>query len=172
MFSFTLDRDDLLRALEDVGVSVPSDSKITTDALTKRLERAINIVQSTATCLPKDTSLDVFTLGPWPQDRPLLQAVRRGSLHEVKMVQDALRRGENPAPLYKNSFMDLRQTLMSLGNVWDTGIKTALIQDLACETSAIHIRVRIQRFPELCRLSLTQSSCRLSICSSSTITHR
>lgn len=145
-FSFSFKRDELLRVLDDIGVSVPPGSKLSTEALDKRLKQAINVVQSANAYISKDGPLDVLTLGPWPRDRPLLQAVRRGNLHEVKMVQEAMRRGENPAPLYQNAFMDLRQTLMSLGNVWDTGVKNALVQDRECETSAIHLRVRVQFF--------------------------
>jgi hypothetical protein len=57
------------------------------------------------------------------------------------MIDASQMRGiDNPFPLYTNAFMDLRQTLMSIGNACDSGLAPVILQDKG-ESSGICMRV-------------------------------
>ncbi|OBZ76929.1 hypothetical protein A0H81_03056 [Grifola frondosa] len=71
--------------------------------------------------------------------RPVLQAIMRGNLQEV-MLNMQLRAQGGELNLFKDPFMDLRQTVMSIAKAWDDGQRWCIMQDPAGENSAINLR--------------------------------
>ncbi len=143
MFSFDtkFSREELLGVLSSFGISIPPTSKLPDDSLQKRLRQAINASQALSLINPKPP-LDLNKYSKWPRNcKGLFTAIRRGNLEEVAMTQMAMREGQDPAPLYVNAFMDVRQTLMSLANNAENGLKHAVMQDLDKEKCAINLRV-------------------------------
>ncbi|KAI0761367.1 hypothetical protein BD413DRAFT_607160 [Trametes elegans] len=142
-----LKRAELLHILSAMGVEIPENSKLSGETLEKRLRSALDASQE------RDrfpTPYDVAVLPKWPvarageidtSVRPLLEAVRRGNMHEAMKNSMANRLGVgNPPELYIDPFMDLRQTVMSLANALDQGLKWAVIQDPEMQQHAINIR--------------------------------
>ncbi|KAF9065036.1 hypothetical protein BDP27DRAFT_1332609 [Rhodocollybia butyracea] len=62
--------------------------------------------------------------------KTLLDLFKRGNMEEAVANAHARSEGkENAWDLYENTFSDLRQTVMSLANGFDSGAKTAIVQD-------------------------------------------
>lgn len=145
MFGFDtkLSREELLSVLSNFGISIPPASKLPKESLQKRLRQAINASQAISLVNPKPP-LDLQQYSKWPQGyKGVFDAIRRGNLEEAAMTQLAMRQGQDPARLYVNAFMDVRQTLMSLANNCETGYKHAVMQDLDQDKCAINLRVRL-----------------------------
>ena len=145
MFGFDtkLSREELLSVLSNFGITIPPASKLPKESLQKRLRQAINASQ-TMSLLNPNPPLDLEQYSKWPQGyKGVFDAIRRGNLEEAAMTQLAMRQGQDPARLYVNAFMDVRQTLMSLANNCETsGYKHAVVQDLDQDKCAINLRVR------------------------------
>lgn len=126
-----------------MGVSIPASSKLSTDALEKRLRQAISASQSLSTVISRPP-IDLSRYNKWPpkSTQKTFDAIRRGNFQEAMMTFEARSKGLNgPIPLHTNTFMDIRQTLMSLARNWDKGTKWVVMQDLAQEKCGINIRV-------------------------------
>ena len=139
-----LTRSEIVTVLGYMGVDIPAHTKLSDDNLNKRLQDALNAAQyKSRFSLP----LDIKNLADWPtlksgrpkvpSDKRLLEAVRRGNVVEMAATQA---RGGTAPELYVDPFMDLRQTMMSLGNHLDKGFKCVVMQDKEKE-HAINIRV-------------------------------
>ena len=143
-----LTREETLKALGCMGVDIPPDTKLADDILEKRLRDALNAAQYLHHfTLP----LDFGTLSDWPTNKPgnppvparrrLLEAVRRGNFSEA---ESTLRNAGRAPELFVDPFMDMRQSLMSLGNYLDTGHQCVVMQDHANEHT---INIRVRRTP-------------------------
>lgn len=142
-FSPNLSRAETLTVLGKMGVSIPPRTKLSDEALEKRLRQALNASQLKSALVPSST-LDIKNLPSWPSTRNVYEAIRRGNMQEAMMTAAARAGGsDTPFELYTNAFMDLRQTLMSIAKNWDDGRKLAIVQDIDHERCAINIRVRL-----------------------------
>lgn len=145
-----LTRTEKLRVLASMGIELPEDTKLVDAVLEKRLVNALDAAQG------KDRYPDpskLRELPMWPlvktgeinsSARLLLDAVKRGNMHEARHWQNsqAALLGMSASPeLFTDPFMDLRQTHMSLANGLDNGFMWRTIQDPDREKSAINIRV-------------------------------
>ncbi|KAL1948271.1 hypothetical protein VTO73DRAFT_12346 [Trametes versicolor] len=142
-----LTRAEKLKVLASMGIELPQDTKLLEEVLDKRLRNALDAAQE------KDRFPDLskrLDLPAWPRvnagdihstARPLLDAVKRGNMHEALQNMQAASLGLSAAPeLFADPFIDLRQTHMSLANILDKGFMWCTIQDPDRETSAINIR--------------------------------
>ena len=78
-----------------------------------------------------------------PTNRSLLKAVSRGNVAEA--VANYARNDRSPE-LYVDPFMDLRQTIMGIGDFIDKGTNWCVIQDQQHEQCAINLRVSSSSF--------------------------
>ncbi|KAJ7074798.1 hypothetical protein C8F01DRAFT_1044184 [Mycena amicta] len=117
-----LTRQKILELLRDMGVELPRKTKLPDSELDKRLSKALDSAQYVPRVVP-DPPLDPAMYPDWFEDSAndkLLDAVRRHNFGEAATIAASRTNGiEDPFPLYGNAFMDLRQTLMSIGNVCD-----------------------------------------------------
>ncbi|KAJ7485144.1 hypothetical protein B0H11DRAFT_1152028 [Mycena galericulata] len=138
-----LPREQILGLLSSMGVDLPRRTKLSDAELDKRLSRALDSTQYLTRVIPKPP-LDPATYPSWFRDKsnkPVMEAIRRHNVGEAQMIHDSRMNGvDNPIPLYTNAFMDLRQTLMTIGNACDRGMPPIVLQDTG-EASGICMRV-------------------------------
>ncbi|TDL26561.1 hypothetical protein BD410DRAFT_525568 [Rickenella mellea] len=124
------DRQRLLTSLAAMGVKFPSQNKLPVDLLEQRLTKALDSAQQLSK-MTKTIPLDPSTLKIWSSSmKPLVDATRR--LNMTEAVQSYMAKSSGltvEAPLFKNSFTDLRMTIESLGDQWDKGYKAFYIAD-------------------------------------------
>lgn len=138
-------RERKLGLLTAMGIELPSSTKLSKAALEQKLKFALDASQSYSKVIG-DGLFDPSKLPIWStnQGKSASEAVRRGNLHEARSNMMARLSGrENAVDLYENAFMDLRQTLMAFGSIWDQGFCFALLQDKD-EEYAICVRVSPQ----------------------------
>lgn len=158
-------REEKLQYLYSMGVDLPLTTRLPDDAIEKKFRSAIDASQSFATINAKPP-FDPSVLPPWSKTTcktTLLKTVSRGNFEEAFANIRARREGKDSAwPLFENTFMDARQTIMGLADGIDNGVNTALIQDKDTKC-AICIRVRYPSMLPLSRsLHLLASYSRLS----------
>ncbi|EIN07038.1 hypothetical protein PUNSTDRAFT_104486 [Punctularia strigosozonata HHB-11173 SS5] len=132
-------REELVDALNCMNVNVKANTKLPMKSLEHLLGLSLEAAQRVPRLLKDGTPLDPSGLGPW-QGRDLIDAVNIGNLHEA--FQNA-RRGSRDVELYKDVFMDLRQTVMAVGKGCDDGRTCFVIQprDEKEQEAAINLRV-------------------------------
>jgi len=87
--------------------------------------------------------LDPTDYPAWKKENLVIDAVRRNNLGEATAIRESKIQGSgNPFPLYENAFMDLRQSMMGVGNSWDQDYDGIIFQDKE-EQSAICMRVSV-----------------------------
>ncbi|KAJ7915684.1 hypothetical protein B0H13DRAFT_1999818 [Mycena leptocephala] len=127
-----LPREEILGLLSSMGVDLPRKTKLPDLELDKRLSKALDSAQYLSRVLPTPP-LDPTSYPSWFHDKsnkPVLEAIGRHNIAEATMIDASQMRGiDNPFPLYTNAFMDLRQTLMSIGNACDSGLAPVILQD-------------------------------------------
>ncbi|KAJ3896384.1 hypothetical protein GG344DRAFT_72217 [Lentinula edodes] len=125
-------RKEKLQYLYSMGIDLPLTTRLPDDAIEKKFRSAIDASQSIATLIAK-SPFDPSTLPLWTKKTSkttLLKTVSRGNFEEAFANIRARREGKESAwPLFENTFMDARQTIMGLADGIDKGVKTALIQD-------------------------------------------
>lgn len=144
-------REELVELLKSLGIVLPPKTKLPSEALNTRLLKALDSTQRISKFLPPNSSssdgkLNPAELSKWSRtsSEKLLKAVERHNMQEATMVANS-QSGMGPSdpfPLYANPFMDVRQTMMSIGNLWDTGCSAALMQNQE-GTSGIAFRVSV-----------------------------
>ncbi|KAJ7119644.1 hypothetical protein C8R44DRAFT_706503 [Mycena epipterygia] len=138
-----LPREEILSLLSSMGLDLPRKTKLPDAELDKRLSKALDSAQYLTRVIPTPP-LDPSTYPSWFRDKSnktVLEAIRRHNIGEATMIYDSKMKGiDNPIPLYSNAFMDVRQTLMSIGNACDTGMHPVILQDPG-ESSGICMRV-------------------------------
>ncbi|TBU39347.1 hypothetical protein BD309DRAFT_1083464 [Dichomitus squalens] len=145
---WTLSHSETLQVLKSMGIEIPTDTKLSGDALEKRLRDALNAAQYKDR-LP--SPFDLHGLPAWPLKRPneadtrarsLFEAVQRGNMQEALQVYETKKAGGSTVPtLYVDPFMDLRQTMMGLGKYLDDGLRWCVLQDQEKEHCAVNLRV-------------------------------
>ena len=142
------DRQETLRALACFGVVLPPHTKLSDDALDKRLRQALIATQPLSQVLssPDSKSTPLLNISPfssWPQTgRPVHESSSRLSIQEATLAAHGLNPGL--APLRHNPFHDLRQTIMHIAKAWDDGYRFCVVQDMEQkeeERVQIHLRV-------------------------------
>ncbi|KAJ3777401.1 hypothetical protein FB446DRAFT_681134 [Lentinula raphanica] len=127
-----ISREEKVDFLRSMGLDLSPATRLPQDALEKKFRNAIDACQSFATLIPK-LPFDPSTLPVWSKQtckKPLLEVVNRGNIREAYATLQAKMQGKFSAwDLYENVFMDIRQTIMTLGNNIDNGRKTTIIQD-------------------------------------------
>ncbi|KAJ7471965.1 hypothetical protein FB451DRAFT_1090161, partial [Mycena latifolia] len=146
-----LSRDEILSLLSSMGVDLPRRTKLPDAELDKRLSKALDSAQYLTRVISKPP-LDPTSYPSWFRDKsnkPVLEAIRRHNVGEATMIHDSQMKGiDNPIPLYTNAFMDVRQTLKSIGNACDSGMHPIVLQDPG-ESSGICMRVLdVRQFDE------------------------
>lgn len=121
-FDDTLSRSELIKVLNDIGVSIPEDTKMPDTTLEKRLRQALDAMQLAEQHISSGI-LNTSSLRIWPAGRPLFDAISRQNIDLRQMYMDAA--GD---VLYKNVLIDIRETCMSLGQIFDSGLLSAIIQ--------------------------------------------
>ncbi|EIW53186.1 uncharacterized protein TRAVEDRAFT_52321 [Trametes versicolor FP-101664 SS1] len=142
-----LTRTEKLTVLASMGIELPEDTKLVDAVLEKRLVNALDAAQGKDRC-PDPSKLRELPMWPLVKTgeinssaRLLLDAVKRGNMHEARQNSQAALLGLSASPeLFTDPFMDLRQTHMSLANGLDNGFMWCTIQDPDREKSAINIR--------------------------------
>ncbi|KAL0570765.1 hypothetical protein V5O48_011193 [Marasmius crinis-equi] len=123
-------REDKLGFLASMGIELPPTTRLPEEAVDKKLKSAIDAAQYLSSVL-NEVPVNPASFPLWnksdPKNKPLLTAVRRGNPAEAFAVAAA--GGTNPHPLFQNAFIDVRQTLMSMGNAVDIGRKEMIMQD-------------------------------------------
>ncbi|KAJ3762349.1 hypothetical protein EV360DRAFT_92524 [Lentinula raphanica] len=128
--------------LVGIGSNLSPSTRLPQDALENKFCIAIDASQSFSTLIPKPP-FDPLTVSPWSKTTcmsPLLDLVRRGCMREMYAQLQANMQGKQSAwDLYKNPFMDIRQTMRTIADNLDQRYKTNLVQDKKSK-SAICIR--------------------------------
>ncbi|PSR74746.1 hypothetical protein PHLCEN_2v9625 [Hermanssonia centrifuga] len=125
-----------------MDVSIPPSTKLSDEALEKRLRQALNASQVSSQLITK-SPINIKSLHKWPLGSSLYESVRRGNWQESMANYSSRIGGGNTeaSALSGNAFMDLRQTILSLANSWDKGIRVAVMQDEDHEKCAVNIRI-------------------------------
>ncbi|KAJ7641530.1 hypothetical protein FB45DRAFT_825812 [Roridomyces roridus] len=128
-----LPRTEVLSLLRSLGVDLPRKTKLSDQELDERLSHTLDSAQYITRVVP-NPSLDPNAYPSWFRDssnQPLLKAVARYNIQEASMnLKSRLTGVANPiSELYSNSAMDLRQTLVTIGNGCDTGRFSMVLQD-------------------------------------------
>ncbi|KAI0372563.1 hypothetical protein BV20DRAFT_964170 [Pilatotrama ljubarskyi] len=144
-----LTRSETLQVLASMGVDIPKTTSLQDDVLEKRLRAALDAAQEKYLFSDR-FPLNTQDLREWPllkadelrsNARPLLEAVRRGNLQEIRDRSAAnLLGGSGPEEAYGYPFINLRRTTMSLADVLDRGLTWCTIQDPVHKENAINIR--------------------------------
>ncbi|KAJ6510595.1 hypothetical protein C8R45DRAFT_964605 [Mycena sanguinolenta] len=137
-----ISRQEILGLLRSMGIELPPKTKLSDAELDKRLSKALDSAQFLTRVIPAPP-LNPNIYPPWFRSEPpksVLEAIRRNNIAEATLVDMSQMRGVNPFPLYKNAFMDLRQTLMSIADACDKGMVPLVLQDKG-ESSGICMRV-------------------------------
>ncbi|KAJ7641527.1 hypothetical protein FB45DRAFT_358999 [Roridomyces roridus] len=147
----TLPRAEILSLLSSMGVDLPRKTKLSDEELDKRLSRTLDSTQYLTRVVPKPP-LNPDAYASWFQDKsnkPVLKAISRHNMLEAnKNYESSLKDKGNPVELYSNPAMDLRQTLMSIGNACDNGMMPVVLQDKD-DSSGICLRVlEVKQFDE------------------------
>ncbi|KAJ7641528.1 hypothetical protein FB45DRAFT_359008 [Roridomyces roridus] len=139
----TLARAEILSLLNSMGVDLPRKTKLSDEELEKRLSRTLDSTQYLTRVVPKPP-FDPNAYPSWFQDKsnkPVLEAMSRHNVLEATMNHESRLKGiDNPVELYSNPAMDLRQTIMSIGNACDQGMVPVVVQDKD-DSSGICMRV-------------------------------
>ena len=144
-FSFDLNDDELRRILRSIDVAIPTTSKLPHSALRKRLHKCLNASEEASRHLPKEGPLDIEGLKPWPRGKKVHESTQRGTLHEAMMASFAADQGLDPRA-NNNVLIGLRQQVMSLANLVDTGIRTAVLQPANKDHQRTAISIRVSGF--------------------------
>ncbi|KAJ7474902.1 hypothetical protein FB451DRAFT_1465131 [Mycena latifolia] len=138
-----IDRELTIELLRCMSVELPPKTKLPDAELDKRLSKTLDGCQDLTRVLPSIT-LNPAAYKSWRLDktnRPVFDAVRRTNIGESSFVYDKQKEGNyNPYPLYVDPFMDLWQSIMSIGKKWDEERTTVFLADKE-QTSCIFIRV-------------------------------
>ena len=136
-------REEKLGLLGSMGVELSPTTRLPEEAVDKRLKSAIDAAQYFSSII-KEVPVNPASFPMWSKsdtkNKPLLDAVRRGNYAEAFAVAKA--NGSSPYPLFQNAFMDVRQTLMTMGNNLDNDCTQMILQDKEHEY-AICLRVGI-----------------------------
>ncbi|KAJ7186897.1 hypothetical protein C8R46DRAFT_1058361 [Mycena filopes] len=146
-----LPREEILGLLSSIGVDLPPKTKLPDVELDKRLSKTLDGAQYLSRVVPT-LPLDPTVYPSWfnnKSNKPIAEAIRRHNMGEATLIDASRRKGmDNPFPLYGNAFMDLRQTLMTIGNACDQGMVPLVLQDKG-ETSGICMRVlEVRKFDD------------------------
>jgi hypothetical protein len=125
-----------------MGVDLPRKTKLPDSELAKRLSKALDSAQY-LTRVVQTPRLDPKSYSAWSKsNKPLIEAVRRHNMGEAAFIEKSKVIGNgNPFPLFSNAFMDLRQTLMSIGKACDRAVIPPIIIQDEGEVSGICMRV-------------------------------
>ncbi|KAJ6608522.1 hypothetical protein B0H10DRAFT_1815742 [Mycena sp. CBHHK59/15] len=134
-----------------MGVELPPKTKLPDNELEKRLSKTLDGCQYLTRVVPS-LLLNPSAYKPWhmdPTNKPVFTAVRRHNIAEANFIYDNRMRGnDDPFPLYASPFMDLRQSIMTIGKNWDEGASTMMLQDKE-QKACICIRVlEVLKFDE------------------------
>ncbi|KAF9065037.1 hypothetical protein BDP27DRAFT_1298548 [Rhodocollybia butyracea] len=128
----SVSREDKLRLLHSMGVELSPTTRLPEDAIEKKFRSAIDASQTFSKHI-EHPPFNPSSLPLWSKkssSKTLLESVRRGNMEEAMANAHARSEGkENAWDLYENTFVDFRQTVMSLANGFDGGAKTAIAQD-------------------------------------------
>lgn len=136
-FDFSLDRNDLLRALEDMGIAVPPSTKLADDALKKRLRQGLSASQTVAVDVRDSDkhTIDIAHLPTWPSNRAVAEKAK------IQNFDDFVT--EDTPSVRKNSFLFPRAFVYNAAVVFDAGGRTlsavCKIDNMDC---GIFMRVR------------------------------
>ncbi|KIY48542.1 hypothetical protein FISHEDRAFT_43183 [Fistulina hepatica ATCC 64428] len=126
------DRTELLGLLSILGIEMPRETKLSTGALNKKLEKALDSAQrieSIANFIPVEPDI----LPKWKDStsRPTLAAMPRRSIAEAMQNYRALVASElsDPFPLHQDAFLDMLRTLLHMADNFDDGHRIAIIRD-------------------------------------------
>lgn len=138
-------RKDLLTQLAAMGVVLPRGTKMTNDALEKRLSQALDASQTLHEVIPS-TPFNPDSFPPWDMSKSLLKAVHRGNVMEAVMnaatsSRTELGGGQSVPPSQENIFMEVRQCMLQFAKHFEDRHSTFVLQDKAQESGLI-IRVR------------------------------
>ena len=134
-----LTRQETLTTLTGLGVELPPATKLSDEALQRRLRQALNCAQYVSHVL-QTPPLDPAALPEWPSSRSAYDGVRRVNFQEATENFHARLQGKE-VELYKNPVIDARQTLMGIAKWWDEGHRWMVLQDPDSERCAINVRV-------------------------------
>lgn len=145
--------DELLGLLRSIGVELPRKTKLPNTELERRLSKVLDSCQEISRIAPSPP-FDPTLYPTWNKKNCALEAVRRHNFGEATFIHDSKLKGvANPFPLYENAFMDLRQSMMALGNTWDMKRESLIFQDKE-QQSGICMRVRLSN-----SLLISSSTC-------------
>jgi len=140
----TMNRELSIELLRSMSVELPPKTKLSDIELDKRLSKTLDGCQYLTRVIPT-LPLTPASYEQWHLDKsnqPIFHAIRRQTMGEQSFIHDRLKEGNHdPSPLYSDPFMDLRQTLMTVGKNWDEERTRMMIADEE-QTSCIFIRVR------------------------------
>ena len=126
-----------------MDVKLPPTTLLSEPVIDKRLRTALNASQYLEEVI-KSTPVNTITYPLWktgPTTKSRYEATRDGNASEARRFGlGKIIYGHSEQDLYKNPFMDLWQTIMTLGNGVDKGVTRSIIQDKDFD-HAICIRV-------------------------------
>ncbi|KAF8075304.1 hypothetical protein FPV67DRAFT_1605748 [Lyophyllum atratum] len=130
MSSSSIARPDILALLSCLGVKLPKNTKVPDDALNKRLQQALDSTQRYTDVLAPIAPVNPSDLPTWvSSSKPLLEAVSRGNITEA---YENMMRGGGARPTStarEDTFMEVRQVLLSFAHHWDQGHKVFALID-------------------------------------------
>ncbi|KDR80994.1 hypothetical protein GALMADRAFT_61129 [Galerina marginata CBS 339.88] len=135
-------REDLLVLLASIGVSLPTNTKISEEDLNKRLTQALDAAQQFRTVI-ESTPFNPSTFPTWPLEKNLPEAtVRLGIMDGVKMK---LSHGPKVSADKKDTFKEIRTAVMSFAHGIQAGQREFWLTDQLgkFEGWGIYARVRV-----------------------------
>ncbi|KAK7052869.1 hypothetical protein VNI00_004188 [Paramarasmius palmivorus] len=127
----TSSRMEKLGLLAAMGVELSPNTRLPEHDIDKKLSIAIDSAQSLRKTI-NELPINPSSFPSWPTggDRPsLADSVKRISFVERDTLMRAASQGRRPFRLYENAFMDLRQSIISLGRCFENGKRNVVIQD-------------------------------------------
>ncbi len=129
MKSFT--RQELLQALSVMDISILPKAKFPNGVLEKHLGQALNVSQMISKIVIR-LPFNINALSEWPSSSSYFKAVMQGDFQEAGIFSSNT--------LYLNTFIDLRQTVLTVAHGWDKRFKLFIMQK-DTKKCAINIRV-------------------------------
>ncbi|KAJ7150502.1 hypothetical protein C8R43DRAFT_1005979 [Mycena crocata] len=136
-----INRELAIELLRSMGVELPPKTKLPDMELDARLSKTLDGCQYLARVVPSLT-FNPAAFKAWSHtNKPVFDTIRRHNFGEASYIYDQKVTGNhNPYQLYTNPFMDMRQSLMTMGKHWDENKPKTMLADDG-KTSCVFMRI-------------------------------
>ena len=136
-----LTRPEYTETFNSLGIWTPTRTKAPIDSLILQLQTALQGVQCIYELFGEADTIDIQNLPLWPASNKISDKIRRGSLEEIMILNEASKRGISSPPELETALLELRNRLYSITNFVDSGVMASAIQEKKKEQLVINMRV-------------------------------